>query len=1297
MFTLLILTVMKNSIRQLTIFTTLCFFSFSSHAREFAFGYSDTRLTIQADEFEGVHTLGDGVNAPNLNNGYWRWNRDGNIFTIGSLDFTDLDLNKIAVEYSYNNSDPNPRFEIYLSDPTVAENKIAEVAITNTGGWDNEQDFQESFTTDINLPENIAGIHPFYLKLAGGVPNVKSISLERTFDGIDPDGSYALQFPGGRNYVSVNHFPVTEELSVEAWIRTDQSSTGSIVTWKNPENNGEAVLFRVESGKLEFGEWIGGKWNSYKSAANVNTGSWLHVAAVRGPGSLKLYINGAESYSNTATALPNSLSHTTTLSIGAIQTDTSGGINPDEVFIGNIDEVRIWQRTLSETEINQNMLSSTPVNSEKLKACFNFNGNVSDQSGNGNHGTIVGSLTYVPSDILHAPELSLLAFEEEAGHMPLIKAKGNKTGTLFWAIAQSTTAVPTPEAIEAGGDFTACGNFAYTYANAEVQQSLTHIALEQGQSYRIHGTLKVGAHYSAVFSSSAFTYQALQQLPAGWFNTDVGSVGVKGSTTYADNRFTIAGSGSDISGNRDAFQYACLERSGDTELTAYIESQENTNGWAKSGVMIRSSLDDNAGFIMMAVAPEGGIHFSYRNETNWNQKMYFSDKTINAPIWLKLIYKEGYALGYYSADGVAWERVQYPVRLATSGTYYAGLAACSHDNSRLGTSTFSQIAVDEPDASVITKEKGSYFSQKSYIDDPIPVFSEDKDELPAPILDANPEWIDLYWKSWEIAFSHIIKPQAGSNHISNYYDDSFNSDIFQWDIIFMTLFGKYANHLFPAAHSLNNFYANQHKDGLIVRQITLQGDDAVMGDPALIFPPLFSWAEMENYKITPDKERLRQVLPVLEKYVEYIEGYHRGWDTEHQLYWTHGYASGMDNTPRDNGRPNGHSSSDHQGWTDLSAQMVIQCKNIADLCHELGESEKETYYRNMANEIGKRINQFMWNEADGLYYDVDVDSRQTFHKTIACFWPMLAEITSDEQNERLVANLKDPQLFWRDMVFPTLAADQPEYKDHGGYWLGGVWAPTNYATIKGLSVQGYHALAKEASERYVEGMNQVYKTTGTIWENYAPEKINGNFRQGVSGGDGQHDCRSNFVGWSGLGPIALLIEEIIGIQADGVKNQVVWYLDRLDRNGIKKLHFGNGIITDLICDEREQDSSDAFLTVTSNKPYELIVYKSGTEYKFSVAAGENHLVCSTATDINHPGKEDETRLFPNPAQETLFLTQKGEGKCEVKITDLLGRTQQQAVIESAHAQLDISNLSRGNYLVILTTRHKSEVKSLIIE
>lgn len=340
----------------------------------------------------------------------------------------------------------------------------------------------------------------------------------------------------------------------------------------------------------------------------------------------------------------------------------------------------------------------------------------------------------------------------------------------------------------------------------------------------------------------------------------------------------------------------------------------------------------------------------------------------------------------------------------------------------------------------------------------------------------------------------------------------------------------------------------------------------------------------------------------------------------------------------------------------------------------------------------------MWNEADGLYYDVDVESRQTNHKTIACFWPMLAEITSEEQNERLVANLKNPDLFWREMVFPTLAADQPDYKEHGGYWLGGVWAPTNYATIKGLSVQGYHAFAKEASEKYVEGMSQVYKTTGTIWENYAPEKIDGNYRQGVSGGDGKNDCRYNFVGWSGLGPISLLIEEIIGIQVDGLNNKVIWHLDRTDRNGIENLHFGNGTVTDLVCAKREKDESDAYITVNSNKAYELIVYKSGKEYKFDVAAGENNFTCSDNVSVNFPFYNPESvYIYPNPAKDKLYLSLKNDTYYKVKISDLLGRTLLSSAVNTSDACLDISNLRMGNYLVTIENGQNYEVRNLIIE
>ena len=47
----------------------------------------------------------------------------------------------------------------------------------------------------------------------------------------------------------------------------------------------------------------------------------------------------------------------------------------------------------------------------------------------------------------------------------------------------------------------------------------------------------------------------------------------------------------------------------------------------------------------------------------------------------------------------------------------------------------------------------------------------------------------------------------------------------------------------------------------------------------------------------------------------------------------------------------------------------------------------------------------------------------------------------------------------------------------------------------------------------------------TIWECYSPEKPAPATRW-----DGENYCRQDFVGWSGLGPIALMLENIIGLQ-----------------------------------------------------------------------------------------------------------------------------------------------------------------------
>ena len=50
-------------------------------------------------------------------------------------------------------------------------------------------------------------------------------------------------------------------------------------------------------------------------------------------------------------------------------------------------------------------------------------------------------------------------------------------------------------------------------------------------------------------------------------------------------------------------------------------------------------------------------------------------------------------------------------------------------------------------------------------------------------------------------------------------DAAFNNNIFLWDSAFMTLFTNYGAPLVPGIETLDNFYARQHADGEICREI----------------------------------------------------------------------------------------------------------------------------------------------------------------------------------------------------------------------------------------------------------------------------------------------------------------------------------------------------------------------------------------------------------------------------------------------------------------------------------------------
>jgi Trehalase len=366
-----------------------------------------------------------------------------------------------------------------------------------------------------------------------------------------------------------------------------------------------------------------------------------------------------------------------------------------------------------------------------------------------------------------------------------------------------------------------------------------------------------------------------------------------------------------------------------------------------------------------------------------------------------------------------------------------------------------------------------------------------------------------------------------------FVDAAFSPHIFQWDTCFIAAYAKYHPDELPIANALDNFYVRQGDDGFICREYDEKGRPFWPKDhPVSVNPPLFAFAELELYGRSNDKARLAAVYPKLTRYFDFMVRRYRGDDG---LFFSDALGSGMDNIPR---YPDGWQD-DHAGiplhnlypevfdykglsadWNrqgrsvDLSAQMALFADQLATIAARLGDVDGAPRYERASREIGIAVNARCWNEDDGFYYDLGY-GQQIRRKHIGMFWVMLAGIVPPARLNRMLAHLTDPAQFWRTIPVATWPADQVGFSPAGNYWMGSVWAPTNYMVIRGLQRCGQHALADRLARRYYWCVAQVFLATRTFWENYAPDELT---KGSIA--------RADFCGWTGLVPIALYHEFI---------------------------------------------------------------------------------------------------------------------------------------------------------------------------
>jgi len=488
-------------------------------------------------------------------------------------------------------------------------------------------------------------------------------------------------------------------------------------------------------------------------------------------------------------------------------------------------------------------------------------------------------------------------------------------------------------------------------------------------------------------------------------------------------------------------------------------------------------------------------------------------------------------------------------------------------------------------------------------------FPIDLSLLPQPFLSAHPEWVDLHHFCWRIAAKNV-RFSRGRWHMDAAWDPTRNYQ-WVWDTCFMVLYCRYANGQFPGVQSLDNFYEMQREDGYI--GMTYDMTTEFEPWPDRINPPLFAWVEWEHYRATGDASRFARAVPHIEGLMAWIDANRRtqphrrnharqeeneslGSDSYQLYYFEDCGSSGMDDSPRTPRLPDAGQFFD---WIDLSSQMALSFRMLANMHGVMGNAERSAYWSKRAEETGQLINDELWCARTRFYHDRTLPKNFVAHKTAAGFWPILAGIVPPDRVEALVDHLRDEREFNRPTPVPTLSADDLNYDADGTYWLGGVWAPTNYMIVRGLMLAGRGDVAHEIAMRYLAAMARTYADIEphTVWECYCPE--------GDKPGMTPYTktfVKPDFVGWTGTGPISMLIENIIGLDVNAPARTVTWDIRLTEEHGVRQLQIGDGH-ADFLCRERKNPSATACVEIRSDVALTVRLRCDGRETELQVPAG----------------------------------------------------------------------------------------------
>ncbi|MBN2181014.1 MAG: LamG domain-containing protein, partial [Sedimentisphaerales bacterium] len=488
---------------------------------------------------------------------------------------------------------------------------------------------------------------------------------------VDPQWVYgyaggALWLDGVDDFIEVPHSETLwpdEEATLMAWINTPRytgseasawSGYQAIITKGNDPRMCSLYITTDDEGRGVLHLSVGDSFTGSTSIASVPLNEWVHVCAEVIDGGHLYYINGETSYPADGAGEGSVIAH-------GEETLRIGGAQENNTFLGKIDDVRIYNGALSQEDIQLIMisgLSSTatlpnPDNGDTevvRDTSLSWKEGQYSDTHNVYFGTDFNDVNEAsvsdPRGVLVAEKHTDTTFE------PLGADILEYNTTYYWRVDEINDSEPNSPWRGETWSFTTLNYL--TVDDFESYDDVNNIIYNTWSDYIVNNTGMTVGYIEATSMEWNIKHTGLQSMPLQYDNdgtvnegTDLEQTGTRfyseAELRWAEPQdwtrddiesltiwlrgnpakvssfleeppgiFTVKGIGKDIYDRSDEFHFVYKEVEGAVQIIVKVDSMDNTDPFAKAGIMIRDTLDTNAKYCGLFMTPENGVRYQYR-------------------------------------------------------------------------------------------------------------------------------------------------------------------------------------------------------------------------------------------------------------------------------------------------------------------------------------------------------------------------------------------------------------------------------------------------------------------------------------------------------------------------------------------------------------------------------------------------------------------------------------------------------------------------------------------------------------